>query len=187
MDPNDQRTAILKAANRVMRKNGLHGTTISAVAAEAGMTKGGVLYYFRNKQELLETVITRYEALAADRNREIMATLPDEPGRPIRATVLTMLDLLDTPGEDMHAGVGFLGDETYRRIIGDMRTRMFSELGKLVEDQSLLAAVIFIIDGIWATKMFSFFDELPVRKDEITTILMDMIDRSVGLSDTNNV
>ncbi|MCC8167440.1 MAG: TetR/AcrR family transcriptional regulator [Planctomycetes bacterium] len=186
MDANDQRTAILKAANRVMRKNGLHGTTISAVAAEAGMTKGGVLYYFRNKQELLETVITRYEALAAARNMEIMATLPDEPGRVIRATVLTMLDLLETPSEDMHSGVGFLGDETYRKIIGAMRMRMFSELGKLVEDKSLLTTIIFIIDGIWAIKMFSFFDELPVRKEEIVRILMDMVDRSVGLTEDDD-
>ncbi len=169
-----------------MRKHGRHGTTMSAVAAEAGMTKGGILYYFRNKQELLETVITRYEALAADRNREIMATLPDEPGRIIRATVLTMLDLLETPNEDMHSGVGFLGDDTYRRIIGEMRTRMFSELGQLVKDRSLLTTIIFIIDGIWANKMFSYFDELPVRKDEIVRILMDLVDRSVGLTEENN-
>ncbi len=172
----EQRTAILRAANRVMRKRGLHHTTISAVAEEADMSKGGVLYYFRNKQELLEGTIKRYEELASARFQEIVATLPDEPGRLLRATVLAMLELMEEPAEDMHSGIGFIGDDTYQKVIGLMKKHMYDGLCEIVPDKEKLTALLLIIDGMWTNKMFSFYDDLQHLKPQVVDIIMEMVD-----------
>lgn len=53
MRSNNKRAAILEAALRVVEKEGANHLTIDAVAAEADLSKGGVLYHFASKKELL--------------------------------------------------------------------------------------------------------------------------------------
>ncbi len=47
----DTRALILHAATRVMRRDGL-GATLEDIAAEAGISKGGLVYHFESKQAL---------------------------------------------------------------------------------------------------------------------------------------
>ncbi|HZB75928.1 MAG TPA: TetR family transcriptional regulator, partial [Solirubrobacteraceae bacterium] len=41
-----RREALLDAAIRVIRRDGAQKLTLDAVAAEAGVSKGGILYHF---------------------------------------------------------------------------------------------------------------------------------------------
>ena len=54
------REHILDAVERLINNRGTRKLTIEAVAVEAGMSKGGVLYNFRSKQELLRGVVLRF-------------------------------------------------------------------------------------------------------------------------------
>lgn len=47
------RTLILDAAVRVTEHEGITALTLEAAAEEAGLTKGGLLYHFRTREELL--------------------------------------------------------------------------------------------------------------------------------------
>ncbi|MGH0273372.1 choline-responsive transcriptional repressor BetI [Sinorhizobium meliloti] len=49
-----RRRELRRAAVEVMKREGAAGTTLEKVAQEAGASKGIVLHYFRNKQELFE-------------------------------------------------------------------------------------------------------------------------------------
>jgi TetR/AcrR family fatty acid metabolism transcriptional regulator len=68
----DRRRTILRAAIDVFARKGYHGCRIADVAKEAGVAYGLVYHYFKNKDELLETVFeacwsgfsTRVRALA---------------------------------------------------------------------------------------------------------------------------
>ncbi len=53
------RTRIIEAAARVAAASGAAHLTIDAVAAEAGLSKGGVLYHFPNKRALLGGMLER--------------------------------------------------------------------------------------------------------------------------------
>jgi len=55
-DPKAQK--ILNAVRMILAKKGYMGTTISAVAKEAGVSRGLLHYYFKNKDEMLAKVIT---------------------------------------------------------------------------------------------------------------------------------
>ena len=53
------RDALLDAAEAVVARQGVANLTFDAVAAEAGMSKGGLLHHFRSKDRLIEALVTR--------------------------------------------------------------------------------------------------------------------------------
>ncbi len=50
----DKRTAILQATLRLISKNGFHGTAMSKVATEAGVSAGIIYHYFDSKDDLMD-------------------------------------------------------------------------------------------------------------------------------------
>lgn len=56
--PTDEKTErILKAARSILAQKGYGGTTIALVAREAGVSRGLLHYYFKNKEEILARVL----------------------------------------------------------------------------------------------------------------------------------
>ncbi|WP_117197935.1 TetR/AcrR family transcriptional regulator [Nocardiopsis sp. TNDT3] len=50
------RTQILDAAFRVVQRDGVRALTYESVAAETGLTKGGLLYHFPSRESLLQAL-----------------------------------------------------------------------------------------------------------------------------------
>lgn len=105
------RPAILEAAIRVAARDPITTVTIDAVAAEAGLTKAGVLYHFPSKHDLLLAV---QEHLAAEWEDQLIAaaggTAEDTPlpqrvaayarasaASASRAELVLMLEAFSTP------------------------------------------------------------------------------------------
>lgn len=55
----EKRERILDAALDIFSENGFRGSTIDQIAAAAGMSKPNLLYYFKSKDEIHETLIHR--------------------------------------------------------------------------------------------------------------------------------
>jgi AcrR family transcriptional regulator len=51
---------LLDAAAVVVKRDGAQALTLDAVAAEAGVSKGGLLYHFKSKRELVQAMIERW-------------------------------------------------------------------------------------------------------------------------------
>ena len=60
MPRSDTRAKLLDAASAVIRRDGPQSLTLDAVAAEAGVSKGVLLYHFASKRELLDGVVKRW-------------------------------------------------------------------------------------------------------------------------------
>lgn len=56
-DKDPKETIILNAVKTILAQKGYMGTTISLVAQEAGVSRGLLHYYFKNKDEMLARVI----------------------------------------------------------------------------------------------------------------------------------
>jgi AcrR family transcriptional regulator len=82
--------AILEAAIRVAGRDGLLATTLDKVAAEAGITKGGVLYHFASKDELLTRMM---EHFAAQVEQGLVTRIADDPVAD-RRWVRAMIDMV---------------------------------------------------------------------------------------------
>jgi AcrR family transcriptional regulator len=53
----ERKASIMLTALGLFAKNGFHGTTISSIAREAGISKGLLYNYFENKNDLIKTII----------------------------------------------------------------------------------------------------------------------------------
>ncbi len=71
----DKEARILAAAVRVFALNGYHGSTMAAVAAEAGVATGTIYLYFERKQELLITLFQRHLSDYMERCRPLLAAV----------------------------------------------------------------------------------------------------------------
>jgi AcrR family transcriptional regulator len=56
----NRRRQLLDAAIAVIRRDGAQALTLDAVAAEAGVSKGGVLYHFGSKRALIDGLVERW-------------------------------------------------------------------------------------------------------------------------------
>lgn len=70
----ERRRTILRAAVEVFARKGYHGCRIADVAREAGVAYGLVYHYFKNKEELLESVFQIGWSGFVDRVREAAST-----------------------------------------------------------------------------------------------------------------
>ncbi|MGN1116242.1 MAG: TetR/AcrR family transcriptional regulator, partial [Candidatus Ornithomonoglobus sp.] len=69
----DKRNLILDAMQEIMTNNKSSGATVSDVARQAGIAKGGVYYYFRSKDEIIDAVIERAYSEVIEESKEMLA------------------------------------------------------------------------------------------------------------------
>ena len=82
---------IVDAAENVVVEAGASHMTLDAVAARAGVSKGGLLHHFPTKEALLEAMIGRLIEKREESRRKILNDLPDSPTRELKAYVLAAL------------------------------------------------------------------------------------------------
>jgi len=70
--PDDRPQELLDAAFRTFAEHGYRATRLEQVAEAAGVTKGTIYYYFRNKEDLFRQAIHRHRDLTSARLDEVM-------------------------------------------------------------------------------------------------------------------
>jgi TetR/AcrR family acrAB operon transcriptional repressor len=72
-DARATRDALLDAAERMFERQGVASTTLHAIAAEAGVTRGAVYWHFRDKADLFDAMMARatlpFEQICSDIER----------------------------------------------------------------------------------------------------------------------
>jgi AcrR family transcriptional regulator len=98
----ETRERLLDAAARLLLRDPSK-LTLDAVAAEAGTSKGGLLYHFSSKAQLLDAVVDRWEASFQD---QIDAAAEDAPGGWVRAYAeVSALDGQDEHAREIESGI----------------------------------------------------------------------------------
>src|ERR1041384_3019729 len=77
--------ALLDAAEAVVSRQGVAFLTLAAVAAEVGMSKGGVLHHFPSKDRLVEAMVVRSAEGWRAHFTRAYELMPPGPGRMARA------------------------------------------------------------------------------------------------------
>jgi AcrR family transcriptional regulator len=96
------RASILTAAGRVIARDGSETLTLAGVAAEAGLSVGGLRYHFASKRELLVGLVENsFEGF-----EQALAKAGSAPGDRTRAYIAATLSDVDNDGElDLAAGL----------------------------------------------------------------------------------
>lgn len=73
-----KRTKLLRAALTLAGEVGIRGLTIDAVATEAGVTKAGVLYHFRHRDDLITAMLDHIADSWEQQVAEVLGADPDD-------------------------------------------------------------------------------------------------------------
>jgi AcrR family transcriptional regulator len=166
--PNN-REKLLDAAERVVVEQGPDMLTLDAVAAAAGVSKGGLLYHFPSKEALIEALI---DQLIVGFDRAFAGLLGDEPegtpGRWSRAFVRLMLDRTPEALErERRASVALLATVVNRLELLDRLRAQYDTWREVIGDDGLppgrAIAVFAALDGVWFWRLFAM--PLPVGGD----------------------
>lgn len=87
----ERRQRILVAAQRLLMRNGLRGTTLAQIAREAGLSPAGLLHHFESKEQLFNAVLDErdaYDQANADRSGDLLQQLEGVAERYRRAPEL---------------------------------------------------------------------------------------------------
>lgn len=162
------REAILDAAEALIRESGVNRMTLDAVAARAGLSKGGLLYNFPSKDALLRGMIERFvETLNA----------PSEGSAAARIAEIRLAKLASIP-ENQKASHSMLAaiaeNPTLLDPIRDAHAKLWSQIkGRDADpDQALIAWLA--VEGLCVFEMFATSPLTPEEQTRIVTKLRAM-------------
>jgi AcrR family transcriptional regulator len=158
MPRTDTKIAILEAAGRVVLARGVAGLTLEAVAAETGLSKGGLLYHFATKEILLAAMVDRLVEITEQRI-EAHQERDTSKGSWVRGYLEACT--LDTAAEDDRTGrlaVALLAaGATDPDLVASLRARQEQWREMLRRDgiDPVLASVVRLAaDGLWMNDIF---------------------------------
>jgi len=83
--------AIVDAAKDIVVEEGAAHMTLDAVAARAGISKGGLLHHFPTKEALLEAMVERLIGAREESRKKALDELPESPTREMKAYIISGL------------------------------------------------------------------------------------------------
>ncbi|QDE65590.1 MULTISPECIES: TetR/AcrR family transcriptional regulator [Myxococcus] len=89
--PDVIRAQLLRAAAELVTQGGTQAVTLEAVAAHAGVTKGGLQHHFKSKQLLLDALFDEMNQQFIESFHANIADDPDAHGREARAYLRAMV------------------------------------------------------------------------------------------------
>ncbi|OQY86880.1 MAG: hypothetical protein B6D42_00310 [Anaerolineae bacterium UTCFX5] len=176
-----RRESILNAASNVVNEHGAAQLTLDATAAAAGVSKGGLLYHFPSKDQLIEALLDAYldgfdariEALLksnGDSERAgqylrayVQASFEDPlPDAPYSAAALAIV----TAHPELKVKIAKRYEHWQARVLQD----------GLPADRAL--AIMLATDGVWATELLGLRALDGDRRSSIRDYLFTLIDHA---------
>lgn len=156
--------AILDAAEAVFSRAGLGGATMAGIAAEAGVPKANLHYYFGTKEELYRAVLARILDLWLDAHEEIRADRP--PAEAIAGFIRRKMALsLQRPdasrvfANEMIHGAAHGGDYLRARLVPYIETKVAVLRGWIAEGRITPVDPHHFFFRLWAmTQTYADFD-----------------------------
>jgi AcrR family transcriptional regulator len=156
----DTRAQLLDAAEGVVAQLGARNLTLDAVAARSGISKGGLLYHFRSKEDLAAAMIERSIAWFDDALLEAGSDDTDVRGRFTRAYIKASLGMTPLTG----AGFDNLCSAITTALLSfPEKLGPVQEQGARTQDgiekdglDPVLATIIRLaVDGLWLSENFN--------------------------------
>lgn len=167
---------ILEAAERVVAKRGPANLTLDAVAMEAGLSKGGLLYNFPSKQSLIEGMI----GVFVDRHRAYLAALREADGSRPGTAVRTLLAAKRDMPLDRGAKLAVLaGVAENPDLLAPLRAELAETLRELEQespDPRMATLVWLASDGLmfWELLGISPLDDLG--RERVWSYMASLVD-----------
>lgn len=163
---------MLDAAEVVVVRQGIANLTIEAVAAEAGLSKGGLLHHFPSKDRLIEAMVVRAAENQRDYYKSACSRSAEGPGRMARGVLHNCLTDAKTWTDQLRrsSAAVFAALAHKPALIEPMRA-VYSDLYKRLEEDNLPPgvgeAVQAAADGLWLNWVLGL---VPVDQARLTRV-----------------
>jgi AcrR family transcriptional regulator len=171
--PTPARARLLEAAERLVAESGAAHLTLDAVASAAGVSKGGLLYHFPNKEALLAAMVERYLDDLGECVAEAARTDAGAAANPLRAHVLGLLEALSANrplGSALLAASG--GDPGLLDPCREYYARSLAELSRLPCGFEGAALVLLATDGLLLGELLRISPFTPAQREQLVAALL---------------
>jgi AcrR family transcriptional regulator len=170
----NSRERILAAAADVARETGPGSLSLDAVAHRAGVSKGGLLYNFPTKAELMKSLVASYvETFERDIGEAVAA------GEPLISAYLRLANQAydrDDPAAWIFSAVA--EDPSFLDPVKHHRERLLAELRGQSSDDAAVLVAFFAMEGLLSMKLF----DTPLARPEERDAMLKRLREIVGLT-----
>ena len=170
MPPARTKDRLLDAAGAVVMRDGAQALTLDAVAAQAGVSKGGLLYHFKSKRELLDGLVDRW---MDDFQRDIDAESGNFARRYVAAND-------GAHAEEVGMLAALVADPQVLAAVRDRhetwQDRVASEGGDPVDATVARLAA----DGLWLADLLGLAPPTGRLRERVMARMLELTDESIG-------
>jgi AcrR family transcriptional regulator len=148
------RENILRSANKVILDKGADALTLEAVAEEAGISKGGLLYHFPSKKNLIQGMI---ESMIAKVDSALEEELVKSGGNYLEAYIRASFKTETEPDQISYALFAAISNDP--ELIKPLQARFFKmqdEISAAAPSEEIGTIIRLALDGLWISDLFGF-------------------------------
>ncbi|SHK17896.1 TetR/AcrR family transcriptional regulator [Desulforamulus aeronauticus] len=171
-----KKNKILIAAADIVIKQGVACLTLEAVANKAGVSKGGLLYHFPNKEALIKGMVDELTHTYTKNINKYMLMDNEDTGKWIRAFVNTTFNAQQDEFERSSALLGavFTNPELLEKL-----QMFYKDMQKQFENDGVdpIRSIIVRLatDGLWLAELFGLAPLDKTMKERIYSELISML------------
>lgn len=173
------RDKILDAALALVQEIGAPALTLDAVAERAGVSKGGLLYHFPFKEELLTAANEAIARKLADARHAEALRLPESPNRALKAYVLASVY---NSGDNDKITTKMLAAGSMLKESADPIRRYWKERFPEISSGpgfDRAALVHAATEGLWFMEMLKLSPFSPEQRARLVELILAMSDDTV--------
>lgn len=178
----DTKSRILDAAEEVVLRDGVARLTLDAAAAEAGLSKGGILYHFPTRDSLVAGMVAKIID-EFDRDIERRLESDQEPGSFTRAYIgATMDPSAPRPDREDRLGAALIAAAAAQpellSPLQDAADRWQERLEHDGIDPAVATVLRLACDGLWMCDLFGLAAPTRARRADVGRVLDQMARRT---------
>jgi AcrR family transcriptional regulator len=178
MRPNSSaRERILRAAEEIVQKHGALHMTLDAVAAKAGVSKGGLIYHFPSQRDFLRAMLMGHIEHVETHMANIRAKLPPGPAREVKAFIQAWFSLDEKFRRTAHA---LLAVVTREPDLIDMARRKHREVVNALlakqPNRELVAILLLAVEGVWMSELLGVESLTKDERRRLERTLLQLAD-----------
>lgn len=154
---------VLDAGERVVMRDGASNLTLDAVAAEAGISKGSVLYDCKNKHALIKAIIERKIAAEDKTIEDAVARLDAQKNAEIRGRIAVATDWLaeDYRPVALQLCSTLAQDDDLQALVRDSFGRTLSRVAETSEHPRTALVGLLALEGLRSIHLMGFHTWSP--------------------------
>lgn len=174
---NATHTAILDAAGIVVLNKGVNALTLDSAAQEAGVSKGGLLYHFPNKNSLIEGMIEgMIERLVGAFDASLERELVKSNGGWLVAYIHA--SFVSDPQYNqlsMALFAAIANDTELLRLLQDHFVEWQNKVEELAPSPEIGTIIRLALDGLWVSDLMGFSPPPPALREKMLHTLLEMV------------